>query len=841
VRDELPIRLEGPGRVVREVAGRPRETAEDHGRSVDLLLADTADERRGDADEASCTVAALQLGVSARQLDRHVLGADGGRLLRVTRLERVHERLGRFQWIGHRGIIEDVRQLRGLLPYAVVAALVVVVSVVAIVVSTAAPSTGSPAVATAAPSAAASASRPPVTDLSTSGRLAYWRAEPSGDHLLWLANADNSRRRSVAKTNTMNSIAKTKWALDGNAVAYVEAGVRLIVVRLDGATTSYTLAPELRSDQYRIVDHRFSPSGARIAATVQRQTGSQSDVYIATAEGGWARVTTVEDAIVADWLDEEEVLVQTTGGVISAVRASGTNQFRPLTGLQASSPVIGSDGRIHFLAGRVTQFAGASETFVFAAAANVWSMTADGTDVRREITPPDQDSLRLDGTWPGGYLYHRGTNPAQLVIGSIPILLPSNAGLIERIAVSADKRYAIGFTGTTVVRVDITPTGLAPSAVLLLGSIDSGDVWFPRSGVVRGTPTANADVPAMRYAFALGGNIWTMGPDGVASVLRTGSSNAQTQRRFAVPLPRWSPAGDRILTVESLGTGASALQLIPVTIDRTGKVTRLAALSSVASGVSWSPDGSQIAAVALPTTPNDPSILQSELTVRVVSLDGTLGQSIPGREVAWARSGMFVLTNGTIRANDRARDEQSIELWTGTQKRTVTTVARIIGDPRALAPTASKGITSVSNITAAADGTFAAVRVTFLGTTTPRDPASPFLVLLRATDGVATQYVLGDRIADEAWSPARPLIGYTNTLGGQGIPGTPSEAKPVAIIRDASNGAIVAEVDGRFAGWSPDGAWFYVATSGGLYARPLAGGALVRVSSIGVPMSIAKP
>jgi len=622
----------------------------------------------------------------------------------------------------------------------------------------------------------------------------------------------------------------------------VEGGTRLVVVRLDGATTSYTLAPDLRSDQYRIVDHRFSPSGARIAATVQRQTGSQSDIYVASAGGGWTRVTTVEDAIVADWLDEEEVLAQTTGGVISAVRASGTNQFRPLTGLQASSPVIGSDGRIHFLAGRVTQFAGASETFVFAAAANVWSMTADGTDVRREITPPDQDSLRLDGTWPGGYLYHRGTNPAQLVIGSIPILLPSNAGLIERIAVSPDKRYAIGFAGTTVVRVDITPAGLAPNAVLLLGSIDSGDVWFPRSApLARGGATAGTDVPAMRYAFALGGNVWTMGSDGVASVLRTGASNSQTQRRFAVPLPRWSPAGDRILTVESLGTGASALQLIPVTIDRTGKVTRLAALSSVAPSVSWSPDGTQIAAVALPASPQDPSILLSELTVRVVSIDGALGQSLPGREVAWARPGMFVLTNGTIRAIDPARDDQAIELWTGTQKRTVTTVARIVGDPRAAAPATTKGITSVSNITAAADGAFAAVRVTFLGQTIPRDAASPFLVLLRASDGAATGYILGDRIADEAWSPARALIGYTNTLGGQGIPGTPTEARPVAVVRDASNGAVVAEVDGRFAGWSPDGAWFYVATSGGLYTRPLAGGQLVRVSGIGVPVSITKP
>ena len=728
-------------------------------------------------------------------------------------------------------------QLRGLWPYALVSALVVIASVVAIVVSTASPAAVAPATASPSPSASASASRAAVTDLSPLGRLAYWRAEPNGDHLLWLANADNSRRRSVAKTTTPSTIAKTKWTIDGSAVAYVDNGTRLVVVRVDGATTSYALSPEQRNDQYRIVDHRFSPSGTRIAATVQRLSGSQSDVWIATAAGGWSRITTVEDALVADWLDEEEVLVQTTGGVISAVRVSGVNQFRPLTGLQASSPVIGNDGRIHFLAGRVTQFAGASETFVFAAAANVWSMTADGTDVRREATPPDQDSLRLDGTWPGGYLYHRGTNPAQLVIGSIPILLPSNAGLIERIEVSTDKRYAIGFAGTTVVRVDIGPTGLAPNAVLLLGSIDSGDVWFPRGApIARGTVTASADVPAMRYGFALGGTVWTMGADGVASVLRTAANNVQTQRRFTLPLPRWSPAGDRLLTVESLGAGASALQLIPVTIDRAGSATRLAALSSVLPAVSWSPDGSQIAAVVLPASSLDPSILQSELTVRVIGVNGTLGPAILGREVAWARAGLFVLTNGTIRASDRARDEQAIELWNGSQRRTVTTVARIVGDPRAAAPSATKGITSVANLTTAADGTFVAARVTFLGTT-----ATPFLVVIRASDGVATQYVLGDRIADEAWSPARAQIGYTNTLGGQGLPGTPTEAKPSAVIRDASSGAVVAEVEGRFAGWSPDGAWFYVATSAGLFTRPLAGGELVRVSSIGVPVSVAKP
>jgi hypothetical protein len=152
-------------------------------------------------------------------------------------------------------------------------------------------------------------------------------------------------------------------------------------------------------------------------------------------------------------------------------------------------------------------------------------------------------------------------------------------------------------------------------------------------------------------------------------------------------------------------------------------------------------------------------------------------------------------------------------------------------------------MTSVSGISAAADGAYLSLRVAFLPTVTqPGAAPTPFLVLVRASDGAAAQYVLGDRIADEAWSPVRPIIGYTNTTGGQGIAGSPTEPKPSAVIQDPATGAVLAEVDGRFAGWSPDGAWFYVATPGGLYAQPLlAGGALVRVSGLGVPVSITKP
>src|SRR5207237_890427 len=161
-------------------------------------------------------------------------------------------------------------------------------------------------------------------------------------------NADNSRRRSVAKADQPPQVTRTKWSLDGGSVAYVESGVRLVVVRVDGTTTTYTLAPEVRADGFRIVDQRFSPNGARVAAT---------------------------------------------------------------------------------------------ETLVFAASAGLWSMTVDGEDLRRETVALDTDSFRLDGQWPGGFLLHRGTNPAQVGFTRSGVVdLPTTGGLIERLSIAADKR-----------------------------------------------------------------------------------------------------------------------------------------------------------------------------------------------------------------------------------------------------------------------------------------------------------------------------------------------------------------------------------------------------------------
>ncbi len=730
-----------------------------------------------------------------------------------------------------------MRQARGLAPYAAFAVLVVGASVAALVLTTLSGPPGGPS-ASAGPSARPTAAARATTDLSATGRLAYWRSEPNGDFLLWLANADNARRRSVAKADQPGAVSRTRWSAGGGEVAYVEGGVRLVVVRVDGATTSYTLAPELRADGYRIVDHRFSPSGAHIAATVQRQNGSQSDVYVSGAGGTWTRLTTTEDVLAADWISEDELLVQTMGGIVGRLRATGRDQLHPLTGLSGTTPIVGDDGRVYFLAGGITPFAGSAETLVFAAAPTVYSMTAEGQDLRREEAILGTDSFRLDGTWTGvGYLLHRGTSPEQLLAGKgAMIALPASGGQIERMQVSPDRRFALAFAGSNVLRLDIAPSGSVADTVVLLGSVAQGDAWFPRTATLAHVTPATVDVPAARYVFSLGGHLWTMGADGAPTLLRATNANGQVARRFmALPAPRWSPSGDRILTLEPFIVGSLSLQLIPVAISRDGTVRRYTTLSSVGTAYSWSPDGRQFAVTALATATSDPSVLARQLSVFVIDASsGAVARTLAGRESYWTSAGIVVLSNGTFRSGDRARSDQAIELVASdNEKRAVTTIATLVADPRLQAPSVTRGVTQTSGLTASADGAYAAVHLAFLSGTTGQSA----FAIVRARDGGATAVVARDGVTDEAWAATGRLIGYTlstPTSNGAGVPQR-------AVVRDAETGHVVQETDGRFAGWSPDGSWIYVARADGLYARRLAGGDPVRFSPYGVVVAVTKP
>lgn len=727
-------------------------------------------------------------------------------------------------------------QARGLVPYAAFAVFIVGATVVALVATV----LGGPPAASAPPSpsptASATAAARPTTDLSATGRIAYWRSEANGEYLLWVANADNSRRRSVAKADQPNAVSRTKWSFDGGSVAYVESGVRLVAVRVDGVATSYTLAPELRAGGYRIVDHRFSPSGARIAATVQRTNGAQTDVYLSAPGGTWTRLTTTEDVLAADWIAEDELLVQTVGGIVGRLRVTGRDQLRPITALPGTSPVIGDDGRIYFLSGRIAPFTGSNDTFVLGSAPILYGISVDGEDLRAEDVSLGSDSYRLDGIWPGGaYLVHRGTNPAQSLFSKAgEQVIPTSAGLIERLQVSPDRRFAIGFTGSNLVRLDLAQTGAIANVVVLLGSIGPGDAWFARTLALARSTRTNVDVPAARYAFALGGHLWTMGSDGEPTVLRSGSASGQTLRRFPIPAPRWSPGGERLLMLESLSPGSPSFQLIAVAIARDGTVRRYTSPSSIGTTLSWSPDGSQFAATGISTPASDPSVLLSDLAISLVDVSsGGVARTLPGREAYWTRAGIVVLSNGTYRSGAQARDDQALELVANNnEKRSIVALGSLVADPRMQAPAVTRGVTQASGLSASTDGAYAAIHLAFLSGNT----GQPTFVVVRVRDGAPTFIVARDGVTDEAWSPTGRLVGYTlTTFAPQ------SRVAQRAIVRDAETGDVVQETDGRFAGWSPDGSWTYVARPEGLYARRLAGGEPVRFSPYGVVVAVTKP
>ena len=67
-------------------------------------------------------------------------------------------------------------------------------------------------------------------------------------------------------------------------------------------------------------------------------------------------------------------------------------------------------------------------------------------------------------------------------------------------------------------------------------------------------------------------------------------------------------------------------------------------------------------------------------------------------------------------------------------------------------------------------------------------------------DGTASTIVVADNVSDEAWSSTGRYIGYTLSTPQRG-----TTARQGTIVRDAETGDVVLDVDGQFAGWSPDG------------------------------------
>ncbi|TMG33831.1 MAG: hypothetical protein E6H94_10330 [Chloroflexi bacterium] len=340
-----------------------------------------------------------------------------------------------------------MRHVRGLVPYLAVA-LLVAVGASAIVLT----SLGSVSTVGVAP---ADIARPQGGQtLSATGRIAYFKQEQNGDLTLWAANFDGTRARPLATLPQSGPRPfSSRWTADGGAIAFIG---------------------------FRITDHRWSPSGRRVAVTAVRSNDNRSEVFIASATAPtFARATDLGDAFVADWLDEEQVLVESSRGLLGTVRSGFP--LKRLTERAGASPVV-SEGRIFFLTGKIGGPGDGALPYVGETV--VWSVGPEGGEGRLEMRLSLGSEMRLDGRWPDGrYLVHLARDRTQWLASTRLVTLASAIPL-QRVIVGADRKSAIGLAGARIVRIDVARANLAsppPEAfVVLLDGVIGADAWVPR-------------------------------------------------------------------------------------------------------------------------------------------------------------------------------------------------------------------------------------------------------------------------------------------------------------------------------------------------------------------------
>lgn len=703
---------------------------------------------------------------------------------------------------------------RPLAPYAISAALVLVVSIAVLAGALAMGGLLEERVVSDA-SPAPSASRAPV-ELSRAGRLAYWRTDPTGDTQLWVSSVDGSQRRAIARSDSISRVSTTRWSPDGDSIAYLDRGGQSVAIqRLDGSHVDLPLPAALVTSGARFIDLGWSTDSRSVAATQRDAQSQNTDVHVALASGGaWRNVTLLRNAFLSQWISADELLVHTQNGLIGVLRADGS-RLRPLTAQVATSPFLGDDGRVYFFAGQVSPTVRDQTVPVInAGQARVWSMTIDGGDIRPE-TGQLYDDVRLVARWPNGrFVVHQGasTSLAFLADGQPPI--DTTLGVVDRVAFSPDRRAAIGLTSSRIFRYD---TAQPDKPVVLLSDVVQPDAWYPETvTIARSSPAPAQAHPAARYAFALAGLIWATDATGEVRLLRQLQTDDRGIRRLSgVAVPQWSPRGDRIVYFDVLASSFAGAVFVT---DVAGTGGRLSDQDAAGPFPAWSPDGN-VAYTDLISS-RDSAGFGTDGEVRIVTpTNGARVATYRAREIAFGGGKAYLIDNGKLNLPLQTRTDHAILETTASGIRTVTTAAVLAGLVFAEQSPGSVTQLQLSMLGASADGAFLSVRIS------PASGSVGFtFALLRASDGMPTIRVPSQGIEDVRWSPNGHLVGMT--IGN--IPG----------VRDAETGAIVASAgSGRFAGWSPDGKWFYVARETGLYAMLLSGGDPVRISALGVPVS----
>ena len=256
--------------------------------------------------------------------------------------------------------------------------------------------------------------------------------------------------------------------------------------------------------------------------------------------------------------------------------------------------------------------------------------------------------------------------------------------------------------------------------------------------------------------------------------------------------------------------------------DVTGPATRLSDQDAAGPFPTWSPDGNVAYTDLLFSF--DSAGFGAAGEVRIVDpANGARVTTYRAREIAFGGGKTYLIDNGRPSATMQTgtSTDHTILEQTAAGTRTITSAAFLdAGLPFDAAQSGREQTAlQLSMLGASADGLFLSVRIS------PAVGSVGFtFALLRAADGAPTFRLPGQAIDDVRWSPNGHLVGMT--IGN------------IPVVRDAETGAILASAgSGRFAGWSPDGNWFYVARDTGLYAQLLSGGEPVRISALGVPVS----
>lgn len=709
---------------------------------------------------------------------------------------------------------------RPLAPYAIIATLVLLVSLAVLAGALATGGLLEERIGTDI-SPSATPSRTPI-ELSRSGRIAYWRVDPSGEIALWVANIDGGNRRAIAKIDSVTRVQATRWSPDGNAIAWLDRGQGIVVQRVDSSTRyDLPLPQSVLATNARLIDLDWSTDSAMLAATLrggsQGIPTTETDVYVAPATGGaWRNATGLGNAFLSQWISPTDILIHTGNGMIAVQHGDRTGGLVPLTGLVATSPFVGDDGRVYFFAGQVAPtIRDATVPVINAGQASVWSMTIDGGDVRQE-NPQRYDDVRLVTQWsPGRFVVHQGASTALAFLATTqPGALATIPGVIDRVVFSPDHRTAIGVSSFRIVRYD---TARPEAPAVLLSDVIQPDAWYPETVTpARGSPAPVVAKPAARYVFAMHGLLWSTDATGVVHLVRPLAPDDGSIRRLSgIALPQWSPRGDdrRILVFD-----VSRFRGSVFVTDVTGTATRLSDQDAAGPFPTWSPDGN--AAYTALIGSFDSASFGADGEVRIVSpMTGALVATYKAREVAFGGGRTFLIDNGRLNLPLQTRTDHSILESTQSGTRTVANIAMVSAGTQF---SATPGL-QLSMLGASADGTVLSVRMS------PAAGNVGFIfAILRAVDGTPTLQIPGQDVADIRWSPIGHLIGMT--LGN------------IPVVREGDTGRIIASAtSGRFAGWSPDGKWFYVARDVGLYAMPLAGGEAARISAFGVPVSATTP